>query len=124
MKKNIPIPKSLSYLIIGIGVTIAAALLGDAIKSSISWNKELDKFRSLRINSKLYELKNLQRGNYEIKVKHNNALLSFDLPIAYDVETQHIQNGDSLTKETNTGTFNIYRMTNAGVSHICTVNIN
>ena len=113
MKEIIPIPKSLSYLIIGIVATITLILIWNVIKSRVSWDKEFEKFRSLGINSKLYGPRDLQRGNCEIKVKHNEVILSFDLPIAYDVEKHNIKTGDSLSKKADTGTFDIYRVKNS-----------
>lgn len=95
----------------------------NVIYSSIGWHKELDHFKSLKINSKLYGLRNIKRGNYEIKIKYNDTLLAFDLPIAYDIDKFKIQNGDSLTKEANIGVFDIYRKDSITEKHLATVTI-
>ena len=90
-------------------IIFAIAAIFQIIFSVRDGNQELEQFKTLPINSRVYGLRNIKRGNYEIKLLHNNSLLVFNLPIADDVEEFKIETGDSLTKESNSGICNLYR---------------
>ena len=84
--------------------------------------EELNEFRKLNINSRMLELKDLNRGNHLLKIVVNNDTLEFSLPISYDVKKYRVLTGDSISKNANSGKFDIYRNANSEVYHLTSIN--
>ena len=120
--KRIVLPREINFLIGGIFCCVLIALLIDVINSTRKMQEELNEFRKLNINSRMLELKDLNRGNHLLKIVVNNDTLEFSLPISYDVKKYRVLTGDSISKNANSGKFDIYRNANSEVYHLTSIN--
>lgn len=93
------------------------------IQKHSTWKREITIFKSKEIHSRIFELRNLNRGTFLIRVFIDNELKSFDLPISHEVDKYKIIPGDSLTKKSNFDTFEIFRTDSFGVNKICNIKI-
>lgn len=78
------------------------------------YKEELAKFKSIEINSSILELRDLKRGSYSIELNTAEGLVEFDLPIAYEIRMDGILEGDSLSKKSNSGKCEVFRMNKLG----------
>jgi hypothetical protein len=109
IKEEIPISKRTQLILIGSFIIIVLGTIIFFVNNWLNWQKEMESFKSSEINSRILELKNLNRGNYLVKVNIKNSIREFDLPISFEVKRDNIQVGDSLSKKSGSGRCEIYR---------------
>jgi hypothetical protein len=105
------ISKKTNYLIIILPFVISVIIIAIYFtKNWIEYQDKIQSFKDSKINSRIIKLKDLNRGNYEIQLNVKDKVMSFDLPIAYEVIKDSIEIGDSLVKDAMNGKFEIYRI--------------
>jgi hypothetical protein len=116
MKENIKISKTANRILISIFLLVILSAVIFFTRNWLRWDKEIDSLKAEKINSKIVELKDLQRGSYLIGLKVGSNTIQFSLPIAFEVRRDHIQVGDSLSKPAGSKTCEIFRIQPDGQS--------
>lgn len=116
MKEVIEISKRNQYILIGLFLTVIVIATTYFTRNWLRWQTELKNFRASKINSRILELKDLNRGNYLMKLNGKESIVEFDLPISFEVKRDKIQVGDSLSKMANSGNCEIFRINDQGYS--------
>lgn len=112
MKEAIALNKITQFVLLGLFLTIIIGSIFYFVQNWMSWQEEIKVFKTAKINSNILYLKNLNRGNYLIKLNIEDTIAEFDLPISYEVKRDGIKVGDSLSKLANSEKFEIYRIGN------------
>ncbi len=114
MKVKIAMSKKSRYTLIGVFCTLILFASFFFSRNWINWQEELKYFKTIKINSGILELKELNRGNCQVKLNVKETVIEFNLPISFEVKRDHIQAGDSLSKNENSGVCEIYRLDQDG----------
>ncbi len=80
------------------------------------YQKELTNFEKIQINGVITELKNTQRGTYDMKISSGDEIPN--LRIGWELEKYNIQIGDSVSKKENSKIMTFYKLKN-GISEKC-----
>ena len=114
MREKIPISKTTKYILVSIFSSIILIVVLFFTRNWFTWKEELKYFKSIKINSRILELKELNRGNYQVKLGVKDTLIEFALPISFEVKRDNIQVGDSLSKNENSELCEIFRLDRDG----------
>ncbi len=114
MKQVLELSKKGKYILIGLFLTVIVVATTYFTRNWLLWQKKLEYFKTNKIDSKILDLKYLQRGDYLVKLNLVDSIVEFDLPISFEVKRDKIQIGDSLSKMANSGKCEIFRINNNG----------
>lgn len=110
MKEYWNISKKTNYFIL-LPFAIAVVIMTIYFtRNWIEWQDEMQSFNDIKINSRIIGLRDLNRGNYEIRLNVDGRVMNFDLPIAFEVKRDSIAIGDSLSKDAMNGRFEVFRI--------------
>ena len=119
MKQEITISRKVKILTYSVFILIVLVF---GILTTNNWNihqKRLSIFTIQKVNSKIYRLKDLNRGSQEFVFSYNNQLDSVSLPMTFEVKKYNIKVGDSICKEANSRQIMIFRTENLNSIKMC-----
>ena len=119
MRQGIKILSSIKLLIYLAFALIIFSFIFIMIKNWFKHQNDLENFIKKKVNSKIYQLKDLNRGSQEIVFKTNNQLDTISLPLTFEVKKYNIIIGDSLNKVANSNLLEIFRTENSVTYKLC-----
>ena len=86
----------------------------------VEYEKEITVLIEKEIHGKIKNLKNENRGSYNIEISTLNGDIKIhSLPIAWEIVEYNIQIGDSVSKETNSKIMSFYKTKNGVFKKCC-----
>ena len=89
-------------------VYLLVIIIGIPISSHYQ-RKEMAHFINTKLNSRIIDLKGIPKGQFVIKLNHQNDTVEFKLPITPNTRLDSFHIGDSLSKNANSGDVDVFR---------------
>ena len=110
------------YIVFFVALFLISIILGITFfrKNYLKHKDVIAELINKEVKGKIKSLRNENRGSYYVEISTLNGEIKLhSLPIAWEIETYHIQIGDSVSKEANSKIMTFYKVENGVYRRCC-----